>query len=69
MKIMDIQFVSDRKGKLKAVQVSLKEWQDIERKLEAYDLAESIKAGYKEMKRIERGELKAKRFEDLINEL
>lgn len=31
MKMMDIQFVSDRKGKLKAVQVSLKEWQDIER--------------------------------------
>lgn len=69
MKIMDIQFVSDRKGKLKAVQVSLKEWQDIERKLEAYDLAESIKAGYKEMKRIENGELKAKCFKDFINEL
>jgi len=52
-----------------AVQVSLKEWKDIERKLEAYDLAESIKAGYKEMKRIEKGELKAKRFEDFVNEL
>lgn len=66
---MDIQFISDRKGKLKAVQVSLKEWQNIERKLEAYNLAESIKAGYEEMKRIERGELKAKRFEDFVNEL
>ena len=66
---MDIQFVSDKKGKLKAVQVSLKKWQDIERKLEAYDLAESIKVGYKEMKQIERGELKAKSFVDFINEL
>ncbi|MFA5649613.1 MAG: hypothetical protein WC914_00520 [Proteiniphilum sp.] len=66
---MSIQFVSDSKGKLMAVQVSLKEWKDIERKLEAYDLAESIKAGYKEMKRIEKGELKAKRFEDFVNEL
>jgi hypothetical protein len=65
MKMMDIQFVSDRKGKLKAVQVSLKEWQDIERKLDAYDLAESIKSGYKEMKRIKSGELKAKHFEDI----
>lgn len=36
---MNIQFVSNKKGKIKAVQVSLKEWQDIERKLEAYDLA------------------------------
>ncbi len=66
---MDIQFVSDSKGKLMAVQVSLKEWKDIERKLEAYDMAESIKSGYKEMQKIEQGELKAKRFEDFINEL
>lgn len=66
---MDIQFVSDKKGRLKAVQVSLKEWRDIEKKLEAYDLAESIKTGYREMKGIENGELKAKRFEDFINEL
>jgi hypothetical protein len=66
---MSIQFVSDSKGKLMAVQVSLKEWKDIERKLEAYDMAESIKSGYKEMQKIEQGELKAKRFEDFINEL
>ncbi len=59
---MSIQFVSDSKGKLMPVQVSLKEWKDIERKLEAYDMAESIKSGYKEMQKIEQGELKAKRF-------
>ena len=66
---MDIQFVSDKKGKLKAVQVSLKEWREIEKKLEVYDLAESITTGYKEMERIENGELKAKSFEDFVNEL
>lgn len=66
---MNIQFVSDKKGKIKAVQVSLKEWQDIERKLEAYDLAQSIKVGFSEMKQIEKGELKANRFEDFINDL
>lgn len=66
---MDIQFVSDKKGKLKAVQLSLKEWRNIEKKLEAYELSESIKAGYKEMERIESGELKVKSFEDFINEL
>ena len=69
MEIMDIQFVSDKKGRLKAVQLSLKEWRDIERKLEAYELAESIKVGYKEMERIESGELKTKSFEEFINEL
>lgn len=69
VEIMDIQFVSDKKGRLKAVQLSLKEWRDIERKLEAYELAESIKVGYKEMERIESGELKTKSFEEFINEL
>ena len=66
---MDIQYVSDKKGKLRAVQISLKEWRDIEKKLEAYELAESIKAGYKEMEQIESGQLKAKKLTEFIDEL
>ncbi len=66
---MDIQYVSDKKGKLRAVQITLKEWRDIEKKLEAYELAESIKAGYKEMEQIESGQLKAKKLTEFIDEL
>jgi len=68
-KKMNIQLVSDAKGKVKAVQVPLKEWRDIERKLEALGMAESIKIGYEEMKLIEAGKLKATSFEEFLNEL
>lgn len=67
--IMNLQYVLDIKGKVKAIQVPLDEWEIIERKLEAYDLAESIKSGYKEMQQIERGELKIKYLEDFLNEI
>lgn len=66
---MNVQLVSDTKGKITAVQVPLKEWKNIEKKLEAFDVAESIKIGYSEMKLIEKGTLKAKTFEDFLNEL
>ena len=66
---MNIQLVSDAKGKIKAVQVPLKEWQIIEKKLEAYSMTESIKQGHQEMKMIEKGKLQGKSFEDFIHEL
>lgn len=66
---MNVQFVSNSKGKITAVQLPLKEWKEVERKLEAFRIAESIRAGYKEMKQIESGEIKAKTIEEFLNEL
>lgn len=66
---MDIQFVSDNKGKVKAVQVSLKDWESITKKAEAFDIANSIRQGLKEIELIESGQLKAKSMDKLLNEL
>ena len=66
---MNVQFVSNSKGKVTAVQLPLKEWQEVEKKLEAFKIAESIRTGYKEMKQIMAGEIEAKTIEEFLNEL
>jgi hypothetical protein len=66
---MNIQFLANDKGKITAVQVPLKDWKELERKAQAYDMAESIRKGLKEVELIEKGEIKPKSFEDLLNEL
>lgn len=66
---MNVQFVSNSKGKITAVQLPLKDWKKVEEKLEAFNLATSIKAGYKEMEQIENGEIEAKTLEQFLNEL
>lgn len=42
---------------------------DVEKKLTAFDIAESIKRGLAEVKLIEEGKLKPKNIDDLLNEL
>lgn len=64
---MDIQFVSDNKGEIKAVQVTLKDWKALTSKAEAFDLATSIRQGLKEVELIESGQLKAQTLEDFLN--
>ena len=66
---MDVQFVSDNKGKIKAVQVALKDWKALALKAEAFDMATSIRQGLKEVGLIETGQLKPKFLEELLNEL
>jgi len=39
------------------------------KKLEAFNIAESIKIGYNEMLQIENGQVEAKSFEQFLNEL
>lgn len=66
---MDIQFVADQKGKVKAVQVAIKDWKEITKKAEAFDIANSIRQGLKEVELIESGQLKAQTLDELLNEL
>lgn len=63
---MDIQFVADQKGKVKAVQVAIKDWKEITLKAEAFDVANSIRQGLKEVELIESGQLKAQTLDELL---
>ncbi len=47
----------------------MKDWKELERKAQAYDMAESIRKGLEEVELIEKGAIQPKSFEDLLNEL
>ncbi|HEY8782367.1 MAG TPA: hypothetical protein VIM16_12155 [Mucilaginibacter sp.] len=66
---MNVQLVSNTKGKITAVQIPVRERKEVKKKLEAFNIAESIKTGYNEMLQIENGELEAKSLEQFLNEL
>jgi len=66
---MNVQLVSNGKGKVTAVQIPLKDWKELEKKLEAFNISESIKAGYQEMKLIEKGELEVPSLKEFLNGL
>ena len=66
---MNVQLVSNTKGKVMAVQIPVKDWKEVKRKLEAFNISESIKTGYNEMQQIENGQLEEKSFEQFLNEL
>lgn len=66
---MNVQLVSNGKGKVTAVQISLKDWKELRKKLDAFNVAESIKAGYEEVKLIEKGELEVPSLKDFLNGL
>lgn len=66
---MNVQFLPDHWGNVIAVQLLIKDWKKLERKVKAYDLAASIQIGLKETELIEKGEIKLKSLEDLLNEI
>ena len=66
---MNVQLVSDTKGKVTAVQIPLKDWKEVKKKLEAFNIAESIRAGYNEMLQIENLQVEAKSLEQFLDVL
>jgi hypothetical protein len=66
---MNVQLVSNKNGKVTAVQIPVKEWNEVQKKLAAFNIAESIRTGYNEMLQIENGQLEAKSLEQFLNEL
>lgn len=73
---MDLQYITDTKGRKNAVQLPLKDWKRIKKDLEELErlrnkklfLAELAEA-VEEMKQINSGEIKARNAEDFLNEL
>lgn len=73
---MNLQYITDAKGHKNAVQLPLKDWEQIQKDLEELgrlrnkklfmtELAEAVE----EMKLIKEGKLKARNAEDFLNEL
>jgi len=73
---MDIQYITDKKGHKNAVQLPIKDWEQIQKDLDELkrlrnkklfmtELAEAVE----EMKLIKEGKTEARNAEDFINEL
>jgi hypothetical protein len=73
---MNLQYITDTKGHKSAVQLPMKDWEQIQKDLEELErlrnkklflteLAEAVE----EMKLIKEGKLKARNAEDFLNEL
>ncbi len=73
---MNLQYLTDKKGHKSAVQVPLKDWEQIQndlnelkrlrnKKLFLVELAEAVE----EMNRIKEGKIEARTVEDFLNEL
>jgi len=73
---MELQYITDRKGHKSAVQLPMKDWEQIEKDLIELkrlrnkkqfltELAEAVE----EMKLVKEGKIQARNAEDLLNEL
>jgi hypothetical protein len=66
---MNVQFLSNEKGRVTAVQVPIKDWKELERKINTLEVVNSIKKGLKEAEQIRKGEIKAKTIWEVLDEL
>lgn len=68
-----IQYVQDAKGKRTAVQIPIKEWEALQKKLrhekEYNDLKESLSEAFKEVKLMQEGKLPKRSIDEVLNEL
>jgi hypothetical protein len=73
---MHLQFITDTKGRKTAVQLPVKDWERIQKDLEAYErlkdkksFFEGLTNAFDEVKLITEGKKKPNSFDDLLNEL
>lgn len=73
---MDLQYITDERGRKNAVQLAMQDWEQIQKDLEElerlrnkklflFELAEAVE----EMKQIKEGKVQARNAEDFLNEL
>jgi PHD/YefM family antitoxin component YafN of YafNO toxin-antitoxin module len=64
-----VQYVTDSKGRRKAVMIPIKEWEAMQAKLRKQEILDDLRAGYMEMLEMERKGVKGKTRQELIAEL
>jgi hypothetical protein len=61
-----VQYVTDSKGRRKAVMIPIKEWEAMQAKLRKQEILDDLRAGYMEMLEMERKGVKGKTRQELI---
>jgi hypothetical protein len=66
---MHVQYVTDEKGKKTAVQLSLKQWNDLQKSVKKLEVFEDLKQAFKEMDAHSKGKLKTPTTKQLLAQL
>jgi len=69
---LNIEFVTDKTGNKKAVQIPIKEWEEIEQKLKGMDdyrdMKSSLKSAFVEIEQMKKEKLAKKTLKEFLNE-
>ena len=66
---MHVQYVTNEKGKKTAVQISLKQWQELQKGIKQLELFDELKQAFSEMEKHGKGELKTPTTKQLLAQL
>ena len=66
---MHVQYVTDDKGKKRAVQLTLKQWNDLQKEVKKLELFEELKQAYRDVVEHQKGNLKTPSTKQLLAEL
>jgi len=66
---MQIQYVMDGKGKKTAIQLSLKQWNELQKGMKKLELFEELKQSIKDMEMHSKGKLKTPNTKQLLAQL
>jgi hypothetical protein len=66
---MDIKYLTDKKGRATAVQLSMNDWKAIRKELQKSSFSKKMQQAFKEIDLIEKGRVKPKSIEQLLDEL
>ena len=70
---VQLQYLNDEEGNLKAVQIPIEEWLKLEKKMEKYEQAfqvkEDLTAAFQEVKQMKEGKLPKQSLSEFLDEL
>jgi hypothetical protein len=66
---MQVQYVTDGKGKTTAIQLSVKQWKEFQKGMKKLELLEELKQAVKDMKQHEEGNLSTPTTKQLLSQL
>ncbi|MBI2731452.1 MAG: hypothetical protein HYX40_12005 [Sphingobacteriales bacterium] len=71
--MLTIEYVNDKNGKVKAVQVPIRQWDALTQKIKKYEQALQIKSdlqqAFKEVKLMQKGKIKKQTLSQFLDEL
>ncbi len=66
---MEVQYVTNEKGEKTAIQLSLKQWKEVQKSIKKLELFEELKQAFKDIEQHKKGQLKTPTTKQLLAQL